>query len=61
MSSDKTIAIYDSESTEILQKIEKAHNKGIMDVVWIDESMIMTCSTDNTVKLWNVEDGTEVK
>lgn len=54
VSSDKSIAIYDSESTEILQKIDKAHGKGIIDAVWIDEDMIMTASTDNTIKMWNV-------
>lgn len=60
-SSDKTIAVYDSESTEQIQKIEKAHGKGVIDAVWIDEDMIMTASTDNTIKLWNVQDGTEIK
>lgn len=61
MSSDKSIAIHDSETTEIIRKIDKAHNKGVIDVVWVDDSMIVTCSSDNTVKFWNVEDGSEIK
>lgn len=61
VSSDKSIVIHDSETTEIIQKIERAHNKGVIDAVWIDENMIVSCSTDNTVKFWNVEDGSEIK
>ena len=61
VSSDKSIIVYDSDSTEVLQKIEKAHNKGIIDAAWIDEDMIMTASTDNTLKIWNAQDGSEIK
>ena len=37
VSSDKTIIVYDTETLEQVKKIEKAHNKGIMDVCWIDD------------------------
>ena len=47
VSSDKIIAFHDADTLEIIRKIEKAHGKGIMDVVWVDEKTIATCSTDN--------------
>lgn len=57
VSSDKSVIIFDSETMEPVQKIEKAHNKGVMDVAWLGDDMIMTCSTDNTLKIWQTEDG----
>ncbi len=61
VSADKSIAIYDSETLEVVRKIDKAHNKGIIDVVWINDSQIATSSSDNDVKIWNVDTGAEVK
>lgn len=61
VSSDKTIVIYDSETLEVVKKIDKAHTKGIMDVNWIDEKTIATCSTDNLIKFWDIESGTEIR
>ena len=63
VSSDKSIVLYDSETFEELHRIDKAHNKGIIDAVWISEesSMVMTASTDNTVKLWDLEAQQELK
>lgn len=45
----------------MVKKIEKAHGKGIMDLSWLNNEIVATCSTDNTVKLWNVQDGSEMK
>lgn len=61
VSSDKSIIIYDTESLEQVRKIEKAHNKGILDANWIDDQRIITCSSDNTVKIWNTVEGTELR
>jgi WD40 repeat protein len=36
------------------KKFEAAHSKGIQDVVWLDDENFMTCSSDNTVKIWNI-------
>lgn len=61
VSSDKTIIIHDSDTLEPVKKIEKAHGKGIMDVNWVNETTIATCSTDNEVKFWNIESGETVR
>ena len=60
-SSDKTVVIYDTETLEQVKKIEKAHTKGILDALWLDDNTIATCSSDNTVKVWNVAEGTEIR
>ena len=57
VSSDKSIILHDTATLEPLQKIEKAHGKGVMDVFWIDDEQILTCSTDNTLKIWNIKEG----
>lgn len=61
VSSDKTIVLFDSETLEVVKKIDKAHTKGIMDVNWIDDSKIATCSSDNEVKHWNIVEGDQAE
>lgn len=61
VSADKSIAIYDSETLEVVRKIEKAHNKGIIDAIWINDAQIATSSSDNDVKYWNIDTGNEVR
>ena len=61
VSSDKTIQVIDNDTFEVVKKIEKAHNKGIIDVNWVDDQTIVTCSTDNQVKYWNIDTGAEIK
>mmetsp|Transcript_3605 Transcript_3605/g.2655 ORF Transcript_3605/g.2655 Transcript_3605/m.2655 type:complete len:214 (-) Transcript_3605:903-1544(-) len=56
---DKSFAVYDAASCEVLAKVDKAHAKGVMDAMWIDDIRIATCSTDGTVKLW--EEAKELK
>jgi len=60
-SSDKSVVIHDSETMEQTQKIEKAHSKGVMDLAWLGNDMIMTCSTDNTLKIWQSDDASDIK
>jgi len=50
VSADKSIAIYDTETLEVVRKIDKAHNKGIIDAVWVNDNTIATSSSDNEVK-----------
>ncbi len=61
VSSDKSIVLYDTESLEVVRKIEKAHNKGILDALWLNDTTIITSSSDNEIKFWNIETGTEIK
>jgi WD40 repeat protein len=61
VSADKSIVIYDSDTLEVVRKIDKAHTKGIIDVAWISDSLIATSSSDNLIKYWNVETGEEIK
>lgn len=61
VSSDKSIVLHDTETMEVIRKIDKAHTKGIMDANWVDEQTIVTCSTDNEVKFWNIESGVEIR
>ena len=55
VSGDKLVNIYDTEKFE-KQKSFQAHKMGIYDLLWIDNETIATCSADNKVKTWNVED-----
>lgn len=57
VSSDKSIVLYDSETLEMIKKIDQAHKKGILDVNWVDEVTIATSSSDNDVKQWNIVEG----
>lgn len=52
-SSDKNVVLFNSDSAEVIKKIEGAHSKGILDLAWLDDENFMTCSSDNSIKLWN--------
>jgi WD repeat-containing protein 1 (actin-interacting protein 1) len=60
-SADKSVVIYDTETLEVTKKIDKAHTKGIIDLVWVNDNTIATASSDNIVKHWNVDTGAEFK
>ena len=38
--------------------MEKAHNGTILSMAWVDgkETLLTTCSTDRTVKVWDTSD-----
>lgn len=61
ISADKSLVIYDTETLEVTRKVDKAHTKGIIDLVWLNDSTIATSSSDNVVKYWNVDSGSEIK
>lgn len=36
----------------------KIHSKDVTDVIWnFDETKVITCSKDKSIKMWNYEDG----
>ena len=51
VSSDKSIIIYDI-NLNILQNIQNAHDKAINYVEVKDENNFITCSSDESIKLW---------
>ncbi|GMM38291.1 Aip1 protein [Saccharomycopsis crataegensis] len=67
---DKKIVVYDGKSGEYLKTIsdpqltgESAHEMGVFGVSWSldNPEEFVTCSTDSTVKLWNVTSGELLK
>ena len=54
---DKRIIAYSGESDEMICEKAAAHTKGIYDVRWITTETFMTCSADNTLKLWKFDAG----
>lgn len=54
VSADKSIAMFDSKSQERLQHIQGAHTKGIYDLSWLNDESFVTCSADNSFKIWKV-------
>ena len=52
VSADKSLSLIDSTSWEEVSRVDKAHDKGIMDVCWLDDEKLVTCSSDNKVKVW---------
>ena len=54
---NKQIIAYSGETDEMICEKAAAHNKGIYDVRWITADIFMTCSADNTMKLWKFDAG----
>ena len=54
---NKQIIAYNGETDEMLCEVKDAHTKGIYDVKWITADTFMTCSSDNTIKLWKWDAG----
>ena len=54
ISSDKSIGVWSALETSVLSKVDAAHEMGIYDVKWLDQSTFVTCSADNTIKTWHV-------
>lgn len=41
-----------------LWETPKIHSKDVTDVLWnFDETKVITCSKDKSIKMWNYEDG----
>ena len=53
---DKQIILWDTEKCEKLKNYAGAHAMGIYDADWIDDKTFITCSADNNVKKWSIEE-----
>ena len=56
VSYDKSIIIFD-ENSEVIHKIENAHEKEITYVCIKDDDNFATCGCDKNIKFWKKEDG----
>ena len=57
---DPIVAVWDlREANKPLQVLSGGHSKGIMSMDWCahDDSLMLTSGRDNSVQLWNPEDG----
>lgn len=71
VSADKKIVVYDGKTGEFLKYVcdpklgDFAHESGIFGVSWLlpaqSKTQFVTCSSDSTVKLWDVETGELIK
>ncbi len=53
---DKSIKVFDGKTASLLAETEMGHKGSILSAAWVvnEESLLLTCSTDRTVKLWEV-------
>ena len=49
---NKKIIIYDGETDQKICEKDAAHPKAIYDVKWVSADNFITCSSDNTIKVW---------
>ena len=57
--SSKKIAVFDTETQTKICEVENAHTKGIYGCTIVPDghdATLITCSADNTVKMWKMED-----
>merc|ERR1711957_247838 len=60
-SADKSIAVIDTESGDLIKHYKACHKMGIYDLTWATEHEFFTCSADNLVKRWSLDSDTAVK
>ena len=52
---DKSVAIYDGKTMELIKKMDQVHDGSIYSCSWSDDGVhLLTCSADGTVKMVNV-------
>lgn len=61
VSADKSIAIFDAKTAELIKHYPAAHSMGIYDIFWLNETTFLTASADNSVKQWTLESAEAVK
>ena len=58
-SRDKTIKIWDAESYKLLKVIESIRDNGhvnsVNHLLWLSESILLSCSDDRTIKMWEIK------
>lgn len=60
-SADKSIAVIDTESGDLIKHYKACHKMGIYDLTWATEHEFFTCSADNLVKRWSLDSDIAVK
>lgn len=55
---DKSIKVFDGKTAALLAETETGHKGSVLSAAWVvgQESLLLTCSTDRTVKLWEVQE-----
>lgn len=61
VSADKSIGVFDSDSGDLIKHYTGAHAMGIYDLDWCDDNSFLTCSADNSVKKWQLDQDAAVK
>ncbi len=54
-SADKSIAVFDAKTGQLIKHYVAAHAMGIYDLCWINDTSFVTASADNLVKKWSIE------
>jgi len=58
-SRDKTIKIWDAQSYKLLKVIEAirdlGHVNSVNHILWLSESILLSCSDDRTIKIWEIK------
>lgn len=61
-SRDKTIKIWDAKSYKLLKVIEAirdlGHVNSVNHLLWLSESILISCSDDRTIKVWEINNKT---
>ena len=61
VSADKSIAIFDAKTAELIKHYPAAHAMGVYDIVWLNDTTFLTASADNSVKQWTLESAEATK
>jgi len=59
-SNDSSIHIYDSQNGKLLHNL-RGHTDSVQDIILLTNGYLASCSADNSIKLWNLTEGTCVK
>ena len=49
---DRTIKIWDLENKNSIQTLV-GHESNVINVIKYDENILISCSNDNSIKIWN--------
>lgn len=60
-SADKTIAVFESETGNLIKHYKACHAMGIYDLCWVSDTEFYTSSADNNVKKWSLDSDAAVK